>query len=143
MPCPLHFTEEELQSHVKDGEGWNEIQDFWDSVAAYVTRDGWTAHSTYAEALKYFSDLRRIALESMTGKERERFEFQTRWAKDLDAWVSSMQNQLLRRCEKSTSFVKVKRFKPQGLTTVRIKKVELQLFSIATIFYYVLQHALV
>ena len=82
-PCPFHFTKEELQSHAKDGEGWNEAQDFWDSVAGLVARDGWTAHSTYAEALKYFSELRQNALENMSGAERELFEVRTRWAKDL------------------------------------------------------------
>ncbi len=79
-PCPFHFTKEELQSHAKDGEGWNKAQDFWDSVAGLVNRDGWTAHSTYAEASKYFSEIRQIALGNMTGKERESFEVQTRWA---------------------------------------------------------------
>lgn len=72
-PCPFHFTKEELQSHAKDGEGWNEVQDFWDSVAGLVNRDGWTANSIYAEASKYFSELRQNALGDMTDKERESF----------------------------------------------------------------------
>lgn len=80
MPCPIHFTKEELQSHAKDGEGWNEVQDYWDSVSGLVSRDGWTAHSTYAEALECLSELRRNALKILTGKERESFEVQTRWA---------------------------------------------------------------
>lgn len=42
FPCPIHFTEDELQNHATDGNGWNDVQDFWNSVAGIVTRDGWT-----------------------------------------------------------------------------------------------------
>src|SRR6266487_5381964 len=80
IPCPFHFTEEELRSHVKDGEGWNDVQDFWDSVAGIVSRDGWTPNDAYAKAFEFFSELRKNALDNMTGKEKESFEAQTRWA---------------------------------------------------------------
>lgn len=69
--------------HAKDGEGWNKAQDFWDSVAGFTTRDGWTANNTYAEASEFFSELRKNALQNMAGKERESFEAQTRWAERL------------------------------------------------------------
>ena len=45
-PCPIHFTEEELQAHYAEGEGWNERADFWDSLAGFVSRDGWTCNET-------------------------------------------------------------------------------------------------
>jgi len=79
-PCPIHFTEEEVQAHYKDGEGWNERADFWDSLAGFVSRDGWTSSETYDQAIEMFADLREEGLKTLTGKERAEFEAQTRWA---------------------------------------------------------------
>ncbi|TVY81629.1 Altered inheritance of mitochondria protein, partial [Lachnellula suecica] len=79
-PCPIHFTEEELQAHYRDAEGWNERADFWDSLAGFVSRDGWTSNATYDQALEMFAQLREEGLKTLTGKERVDFEAQTRWA---------------------------------------------------------------
>ncbi|CRL22533.1 Aminoglycoside phosphotransferase [Penicillium camemberti] len=38
--CPIHFTDNELQGHLVDAEGWNEVQDFFDSIEGLVKRDG-------------------------------------------------------------------------------------------------------
>ncbi|PIG83018.1 hypothetical protein AARAC_004887 [Aspergillus arachidicola] len=38
-PCPIYFTESELRTHAEEGEGWNDVQDFWDSVASIISRD--------------------------------------------------------------------------------------------------------
>ncbi|KAL2076086.1 hypothetical protein VTL71DRAFT_1029 [Oculimacula yallundae] len=57
-PCPIHFTEEELQAHYRDGEGWNDRADFWDAIAGFVSRDGWTHNETYDQALEMFAQLR-------------------------------------------------------------------------------------
>lgn len=80
IACPIHFTEEELQAHYKDGEGWNERADFWDSIAGFVSRDGWTANETHDQALDMFAELREEGLKNLDGKEREDFEAQTKWA---------------------------------------------------------------
>jgi membrane-bound lytic murein transglycosylase B len=69
-----------LQAHDRDGEGWNERADFWDSIAGFVSRDGWTHNDTYDQALEMFADLREEGLKNLTGKEREDFEAQTKWA---------------------------------------------------------------
>ncbi|KAK0109425.1 Phosphotransferase enzyme [Cadophora gregata] len=79
-PCPIHFTEEELEAHYKDGEGWNERADFWDSIAGLVGRDGWTSNETYEQALEMFAELRAEGLKNLTGKDRVDFEAQTKWA---------------------------------------------------------------
>jgi hypothetical protein len=79
-PCPIHFTEEELQDHYKDGEGWNETADFWDSIAGLSTRDGWTSNETYDQAREMFAELREAGLKHLSGKQLESFEAQTRWA---------------------------------------------------------------
>lgn len=80
VPCPIHFTEEQLQAHYKDGERWNERADFWDSISGLISRDGWTANETYDQALELFADLRVEGLKNLEGKERDDFEAQTRWA---------------------------------------------------------------
>ncbi|TVY47711.1 Altered inheritance of mitochondria protein, mitochondrial [Lachnellula occidentalis] len=80
-PCPIHFTEEELQVLYRDSEGWNERADFWDSLAGFVSRDGWTSNETYDQALEMFAELREEGLKNLSGRERVDFEAQTRWAK--------------------------------------------------------------
>ena len=72
--CPIHFSEDELRSHLEDAEGWNEVQDFFDLIQHLVNRDGWTHNETYDAALDFFSRLRQEALQGMKGKEREEFE---------------------------------------------------------------------
>lgn len=90
-PCPIHFTKEDLEAHYKDGEGWNERAEFWDSIAGFVSREGWTSNETYDQALEMFAELRDEGLQNLTGKERVEFEEQTRWAvkKAVSAAVDS------------------------------------------------------
>ncbi|KAL6233114.1 hypothetical protein BDW75DRAFT_232219 [Aspergillus navahoensis] len=79
FPCPIHFTEEELRTHVEESEGWNDVQEFWNSVANIVTREGWTPNHLYNDAVTLFAELRDTGLKTMTGKEREDFKKQTQW----------------------------------------------------------------
>ena len=86
MPCPIHFTAEEIKEHTRDGEGWNDNADFWDSLDGYVHRDGWTSNENYGEALEMFQQLRKTGLETLAGEERLAFEKQTLWAaKEVDS----------------------------------------------------------
>jgi hypothetical protein len=41
MPCPIMFTDEEYQEHYRNGEGWDDIADFWDSLEGLVTIVYW------------------------------------------------------------------------------------------------------
>ncbi|OBT78357.1 hypothetical protein VF21_02169 [Pseudogymnoascus sp. 05NY08] len=84
VPCPIHFSEEDIQSHMRDGEGWNEQADFWDGLEGFVSRAGWTSNETYEEALNMFAGLREEGLKQMTGDERSDFEKRTRWASMAD-----------------------------------------------------------
>ncbi|KAL3473127.1 kinase-like domain-containing protein [Aspergillus californicus] len=79
FPYPIHFTEDELRIHSEASEGWNDAQDFWDSVSFIIFRDGWTPKHLYNDAFALFSELRETGLKSMTGKEREDFKRQTQW----------------------------------------------------------------
>ncbi|KAL2067763.1 hypothetical protein VTL71DRAFT_15859 [Oculimacula yallundae] len=78
--CPIHFTEEDLQNHIRDAEGLNEQADFWDRVEGFIARDGWTSNERYEEALKMFANIREAGLKQLTGEERSDFEKQSRWA---------------------------------------------------------------
>ena len=82
VQCPYHFSSEEISQHRKDGEGFNETQDFWDALESKVARSGWTTHENFDDAVKYFALLRRTGLETLVGKEREEFELLTRWVED-------------------------------------------------------------
>ena len=79
--CPYHFTQDELIRHSRDSEGWNDVQDFFESIEDLVKRDGWTHPETFDAALRFFSDLRKGGLEHLKGEERDNFEKETRWTK--------------------------------------------------------------
>ncbi|CEJ62326.1 hypothetical protein PMG11_10828 [Penicillium brasilianum] len=79
--CPYHFTQAELHNHSVDADGWNEVQDFFDSYDGLVQRDGWTSHESFDAAFGFFAELRNRGLEHLKGEERDIFERQTRWAK--------------------------------------------------------------
>ncbi|PYH40452.1 phosphotransferase family protein [Aspergillus saccharolyticus JOP 1030-1] len=81
IPCPIHFTEDDLRVHAEESDGWNDVQDFWNSVANVVSRDGWTPHHLYNDAISLFTELREIGLKAMVGKERDVFDIQTQWVK--------------------------------------------------------------
>ncbi|RAK76383.1 aminoglycoside phosphotransferase family protein, partial [Aspergillus fijiensis CBS 313.89] len=81
FPCPIHFTEDDFRVHAEESAGWNDVQDFWNSVADVVSRDGWTPHHLYGDAVSLFTELRDIGLKAMVGKERDAFEIQTQWVK--------------------------------------------------------------
>ncbi|KAI0104819.1 kinase-like domain-containing protein [Nemania sp. FL0031] len=79
-PCPIEFTKEEIETHFRETDGWNENADFWASVSSLVQRDGWTSHETYDEAVELFAQLRAEGLRQLKGEERAKFEKETRWA---------------------------------------------------------------
>ncbi|KAI1821833.1 kinase-like domain-containing protein [Xylaria intraflava] len=80
QPCPIEFTQAEIDTHFREGDGWNESADFWDSVSHLVERDGWTSLETYDDAMELFAQLREEGLRQFEGPERAKFEKDTRWA---------------------------------------------------------------
>lgn len=80
IPCPISFSEEELDQHIRDGKGWNETADFWDSLEGIAHRDGWTSTEGYEHAFEIFAQLREAGLKSLEGGELDEFERETRWA---------------------------------------------------------------
>ncbi|KAF2460374.1 phosphotransferase family protein [Lineolata rhizophorae] len=80
IPCPIHFADEELQTHARDAESWNEDADFWASLEGSVHRDGWTSNENYERAIDLFARLRAQGMQNLDGEERSKFEKQTRWA---------------------------------------------------------------
>ncbi|KAJ5445860.1 hypothetical protein N7491_001942 [Penicillium cf. griseofulvum] len=79
--CPYHFTQDEIHSHFVDAEGWNEVQDFLNSIEGLVKRDGWTYPDTFDAAFNFFSELRERGLKNMPGEKKRAFDRQTRWAR--------------------------------------------------------------
>jgi hypothetical protein len=63
-PCLIHFSKEDLRRHRADADGWNEVQDFWDSIRGIMGRAGWTSHETYDQTAAIYS---RVAAEISSG----------------------------------------------------------------------------
>ncbi|KAE8146478.1 hypothetical protein BDV25DRAFT_143648 [Aspergillus avenaceus] len=61
VKCPIHFPPEDRCKHYEEGEGWNEIQDFWDTMTGILEKDSWTSHETYDRAREIFAKLQAPA----------------------------------------------------------------------------------
>lgn len=81
-PWPFHFSADEVRQHREDGEGFNEMKDFWQMLEGKVDSSGWTTHENFDNAVEYFSRLREEGLDSLVGEERAEFEAETRWVLD-------------------------------------------------------------
>ncbi|RAH65658.1 phosphotransferase family protein [Aspergillus aculeatinus CBS 121060] len=57
VECPIDLSPEEIRKHHEDSEGWNEVQDFWDGLSGIMSRDGWTSHATYDQAMFIYSQI--------------------------------------------------------------------------------------
>ncbi|PGH18242.1 hypothetical protein AJ79_00581 [Helicocarpus griseus UAMH5409] len=75
--CPYHFTDDDIRRHREDAEGFNETQDFWDSLEGKVDRSGWAANEDFDDAVDSFLRLRKVGLDKLNGEERKDFESQT------------------------------------------------------------------
>lgn len=64
-PCPISFSDQEIRNHLVDGEHWNDMQDFWDSLAGVIGRDGWTSHESYEQAKNLWDNLLTDKLDNV------------------------------------------------------------------------------
>ncbi|KAL4950541.1 kinase-like domain-containing protein [Aspergillus filifer] len=52
-------------------EGWNGIQDMWDSIEHFLDRDGWTSNETYENAESIYDDIKGFQDSQSKGQEKE------------------------------------------------------------------------
>jgi hypothetical protein len=84
MPCPYHFTQEELQRHDEEVEPFNDSQEFWSRFDGVLTDEGFALNETYEQAVEAVRGLRVVGLEGLEGEEREGFQRDTHWITELD-----------------------------------------------------------
>ncbi|KAL1982712.1 hypothetical protein VTN96DRAFT_963 [Rasamsonia emersonii] len=82
-PCPYHFTEEEIQEHQEESKSFNDNAYFWDSIREIVTNEGYTSNEDFPRAVEIFQRLRESGLKNLEGDDREEFDKQTRWIRDI------------------------------------------------------------
>ncbi|KAI4693582.1 uncharacterized protein J4E88_001955 [Alternaria novae-zelandiae] len=56
MPCPVSFTQKQVNAHLREGEGWMKHADFWESKQGLITRDGWTTNELYESLKKQYEE---------------------------------------------------------------------------------------
>lgn len=71
-PRPINFTDEEIRVHEREGQGWNEVQEFWDAVDHMVTWQGWTTPDRYEEVVALLTMLREEGYISFEGEDWKR-----------------------------------------------------------------------
>ena len=84
IPCPIHFTDADLNLHARDSEGWNDNAEFWSSLEGFIERDGFTTHEKYEEARNFFRNLREhgLKMEDLSARERAELDNQTKFVLD-------------------------------------------------------------
>ncbi|KAI1941814.1 Phosphotransferase enzyme [Ophidiomyces ophidiicola] len=80
--CPYHFSDTDIEQHLKAGENFNASQDFWESLDGIVGRDGFTWHDYFDAAVDLFAEFRKMGLKDLSGKDREEFDYWTHWVID-------------------------------------------------------------
>ena len=58
---PYQLLSEQIRKHYEDGEGWNEVQDFWDALSGIMGRDVWASYATYDQAISIYSQIQAKA----------------------------------------------------------------------------------
>ncbi|RJE24536.1 hypothetical protein PHISCL_03123 [Aspergillus sclerotialis] len=82
-PCPYHFSDDEVREHREEAAVFNETQDFWKSLSALVTDEGYTSVEDFESVVDIFKQLREAGLSELRGEERNEFERETRWLLDI------------------------------------------------------------
>ncbi|KAE8334710.1 hypothetical protein BDV24DRAFT_156639 [Aspergillus arachidicola] len=54
---PIDFSSKEIHQHYKNSKDWNKVQDFWDALSGILSKDSWTSHTTYDQALSIYSQI--------------------------------------------------------------------------------------
>ncbi|RMZ66082.1 phosphotransferase enzyme family [Pyrenophora seminiperda CCB06] len=80
IPCPIGFTPEEFAAHLRDGQGFNESQEFWDEIREeWMQPDGWIWNDLYEPTMEYLRVHRKDLLATSTGSELVMMEKILRW----------------------------------------------------------------
>jgi len=84
IPCPIHFSSQEIGAHEQASIDWNKKAEFWASLSGFVSPDGYTSLEDYEDARKFFKELREEGLQLFSGKELADFADQSKWVERLE-----------------------------------------------------------
>jgi len=83
MPCPYHFTSQEVQAHYDKADTFNKSQDLWKELSGVLTNEGYTNNDTFDQAVETVKSLQKAGLDGSDADRRDEFERATRWVVDL------------------------------------------------------------
>ncbi|KAF7923997.1 hypothetical protein EAE99_006658 [Botrytis elliptica] len=68
IPCPIHFTEEEVQNHIQEVNAWEDISQFWEEMKEFIDKDGYISDEDYQEGLESWRTERGVCIETPVTK---------------------------------------------------------------------------
>jgi hypothetical protein len=83
VPCPYHFSAEELQLHDREAGSFKKSQEFWKGLQEILTDEGYASSESFASAVEILKKLRELGLGNLRGEELRNFDRATRWVLDL------------------------------------------------------------
>lgn len=78
VPCPYHFSAQEVQVHDDEADTFNKSQDLWKEMRGILTDEGYTNNETFDQAVEAVENLRGAGLDVLDGDDRDVFEKETR-----------------------------------------------------------------
>lgn len=68
-PCPYHFSDDEIRQHKEEATTFDANQEFWESIGAIVSDEGYTSNEDFEKDVEIFERLRESCLNSLKGEE--------------------------------------------------------------------------
>ncbi|KAE8151645.1 kinase-like domain-containing protein [Aspergillus avenaceus] len=82
LPCPVHFTEAELDGFAEQEQTWfdlNKVVNHWRDQVGGVNEDGWVSNEKYAEAVQNVAELKESLIAIAEGDEEDIRYLETGW----------------------------------------------------------------
>jgi hypothetical protein len=83
-PCPINFTEEEVEAFVREYKNWNGFTHWWKSHDCRVRTDGRILPENYQNVKEFMAAIKEAALANLVTNgliaEAEMFDKATKWA---------------------------------------------------------------
>lgn len=53
IPCPIHFTKEEVQTHIQEVMIWDDVEELWRETKIFIDENGYISKKIIERALKH------------------------------------------------------------------------------------------
>ena len=52
IPCPIHFTKEEVQTHIQEVMIWDDVEELWREMKIFIDENGYISKKDYRKGIE-------------------------------------------------------------------------------------------